>query len=391
MNSERMKMKLKLLFLFFFILSISIVFAQDKNNPKYKSAKEEATKAFQMGKYVEAAEAYQKAFSVVPEASLLYNIALSYEQGGKNKEAVEYYQRFCNESPKSKYFAQAQAKITELSNSLMKDAEDVTIQSTPPGAYIYINSKANGTIGQAPITTKLLAGEYLIMAEKEGFVASKQKVTVRSGAAVQVSLTLYDEDSVVPVRFLIDHVGAKVYVDNRLEGESPLTQPLKLRKGTRQVKIVKPSFTPWTQDIEVDGNGEKVVNVSLVKEGVTQLAAGGKGALRKAAPWVLMTLGLISTGVGAILGVNANSLYSQLNDLKEQGRPIDPRDIDAGNRYVLLTNLLIGFGAVNVSAGALWLVIDRDTDVSNATINANPKASLQQPIIPMVFMYQGEF
>jgi tetratricopeptide (TPR) repeat protein len=391
-----MNMKIKLIFLLFFSLSISLAFAQDpKQNPRYKSAKDEATIAFQKGKYEEAAEAYQKAFSIVPVASLLFNIALSYEQAGKIKEAVDYYQRFCDQAPQSKNFAQAQAKITQLANQLMKQAEDVTIQSNPEGAVIYVNSKAGGTIGTTPLTTKMLAGEYMIIAEKEGFVSTKQKLTVQTGSSAQLSFTLYDMRSVVPVRFLIDHVGAKVYVDNRLEGESPLTQPLLLKKGVREIKIVKPTFQNWVQQVEVQANQgeEQIVNVNLLKEGVTQLSKSGKSTLRKSAPWILMAVGLVSAGVGSFFGLSAQNLYDQLGDRASQGQLISPTDIDAGNRFVLFTNLLIGFGAVSTVSGAVWLIVDRESaDIPNATVNATPKAILpgQQPV-PMFFKLDGAF
>ncbi len=201
--------------------------------------------------------------------------------------------------------------------------------------------------------------------------------------------------SVVPVRFLIDHVGAKVYVDNRLEGESPLTQPLLLKKGVREIKIVKPTFQNWVQQIEVQANQgeEQIVNVNLLKEGVTQLSKSGKSTLRKSAPWILMAVGLVSAGVGSFFGLSAQNLYDQLGDRASQGQLISPTDIDAGNRFVLFTNLLIGFGAVSTVSGAVWLIVDRESsDIPNATVNATPKAILpgQQPV-PMFFKLDGAF
>jgi hypothetical protein len=52
---------------------------------------EEATAAFGLGRYPEAAEKYEQAFSLKPDPAFLYNAAQSYRLGGNKARALELY------------------------------------------------------------------------------------------------------------------------------------------------------------------------------------------------------------------------------------------------------------------------------------------------------------
>ena len=52
---------------------------------------DEATSAFGLGRYAEAAEKYEQAFSMRPDPALLYNAAQSYRLAGNKPRALELY------------------------------------------------------------------------------------------------------------------------------------------------------------------------------------------------------------------------------------------------------------------------------------------------------------
>lgn len=72
------------------------------------------------------------------------------------------------------------------------------------------------------------------------------------------------------IRVDISETGARVNVDSRDVGETPLSRALRLNLGSHDVRITKSGFEPFTQRIELDaGNQEVVVRGPLVRVTVT--------------------------------------------------------------------------------------------------------------------------
>src|SRR5687767_12916962 len=55
---------------------------------------EEATAAFGLGRYAEAAEKYESAFALRPDPALLYNAAQAFRLGGNKPRALELYRNY---------------------------------------------------------------------------------------------------------------------------------------------------------------------------------------------------------------------------------------------------------------------------------------------------------
>src|SRR5262245_40158125 len=55
---------------------------------------DEATAAFGLGNYPEAAEKYEASFKLHPDAALLYNAAQAYRMAGNRQRALQLYQNF---------------------------------------------------------------------------------------------------------------------------------------------------------------------------------------------------------------------------------------------------------------------------------------------------------
>jgi hypothetical protein len=58
---------------------------------------------------------------------------------------------------------------------------------------------------------------------------------------------------------------AKVFVDNKLIGETPLDAPVFLASGTHTIIFTHPSFEPLIKTIAITGNGQLVVNCNFLE------------------------------------------------------------------------------------------------------------------------------
>ncbi len=352
------------------------------SNPRYQAALEQADGFKREGKFKEAAEALRRAQTISPDPAALYEIASLYEQGGERRAALAYFKRFIDEIPSDARVTDAVAHIQALEAQLQDQYEEVVVTSQPTGAYVYVNERANGAVGQTPHRMRLLPGEYKIIAELDGYVTATQLLMLQEGAASQVAISLYSEAEVAPVSFLVNRADAQVYIDRSLMARSPVGEPLLVRQGLHQVRVVKPGYAPWEQQVRVVAQTPLTVDVVLTEQAIegaiaqaSTMEQGGGGV--PLGPVVTLGAGALLMGGGAYTGFSAQRLYGQLEELRDKRTLIATSDIETGNTFVLLTNVLLGLGAASLTSGGLWWALSP----SAAPAGAAPSAALT-PLSP---------
>ena len=349
--------------LVFLLLGLAAPAWANEENPEYTRAKAEASRAFQAKDYAGAAQLFEQAFNAEPRGNLLYNIGLCWEKANDVGKAVVFYERFVSAMPNSPKRPAVQRKIAELQQQLVGSYVEVSVATNPPGAIIFVDDKAKGAMGAAPITFKLLPGRYTIIAELADHEPGRAEIQLAEGRRESVDLRLVGSGRVGEVTLLISERGAKVLVDGQAAGTSPLTEPLRLPAGARTIRVVKPGFAPFEQQVQVRAGGEERVQVSLSSEGgelSTELppagggGGGGGGSGPGIWPWVVVGVGAAALGGGVVTGLSAQSLHDQLSDKEANSELIAPSDIDTGKNLVLMTNVLYGVGTAAIAGGLAW-------------------------------------
>jgi tetratricopeptide (TPR) repeat protein len=82
-----------------------------------RKAYEEATSAFGLGHYADAAEKYEKAFSLHPDPALLYNAAQAFRLAGNSQRALELYRNYLRLYPGGSNADEARVQVTALTNA----------------------------------------------------------------------------------------------------------------------------------------------------------------------------------------------------------------------------------------------------------------------------------
>ncbi len=72
-----------------------------------------ATRAYDLQKYTEAIDEYQKAYEISGDPPMLYNIAQAYRLADQPAEAVRYYRRFLQRMPNARNREDVERKIAD--------------------------------------------------------------------------------------------------------------------------------------------------------------------------------------------------------------------------------------------------------------------------------------
>jgi len=91
---------------------------------------ERATRAYDVQKYSEAVEEYQKAYEIGGDPAMLYNVAQAYRLDDQLPEAVRFYRRYLQRSPNARNRDDVEKKVTELEKTIEERRKAAA--ATPP-------------------------------------------------------------------------------------------------------------------------------------------------------------------------------------------------------------------------------------------------------------------
>lgn len=96
-----------------------------------KELNDKATRLYEVGRYGEAIEEYQKVYLLVDDPVLLYNIAQSYRLWGKPEDSVRFYRNYLRRAPSAPNRADVEKKIADQ-EKLIEERKRAPVQPTPP-------------------------------------------------------------------------------------------------------------------------------------------------------------------------------------------------------------------------------------------------------------------
>jgi tetratricopeptide (TPR) repeat protein len=106
--------------------------ATDAQKKEARELNEKATRLYEVGRYGEAIEEYQKVYLLVEDPVLLYNIAQSYRLWGKPEDSVRFYRNYLRRSPNAPNRADVEKKIAELDRTIEERKRAPVTPTAPP-------------------------------------------------------------------------------------------------------------------------------------------------------------------------------------------------------------------------------------------------------------------
>lgn len=162
----------------------------------------------------------------------------------------------------------------------------LSINSTPPGANIYVDSREPGLRGQSgPDTTlRLSRGRHRLLLELDGYLPLA--VPIDLVQPQRLSFTLKPAPSTISVSALGQSpslAGAEVYADGRLGGAFPCV--LELAPGRHTIEVRRDGLLIYVEHIEVKGGESRALYVPQPSPSapVPPLVPGRPGASTPAA------------------------------------------------------------------------------------------------------------
>jgi tetratricopeptide (TPR) repeat protein len=266
--------------------------AQDQAIEAAKTHFENAQDLFADGKYQEAAAEFQAAFDIKGFPAFLYNEAVCYEKLNNGAKALQLYKQYLSIAPNSKDAADVQKKVDylqgEIDHKTKPDVKPpspppaptvvkglVVVESNPPGATVYVDDKAAGSVGETPWSGSL-QGKHTIILEAQGYKTEKKEVEPKGDRMLNLYMSMSEEHSLAFIDIRSNVVGADVYIDDESGGRVGTTPYLgNLTPQKHKLVVTKEGYTRHEEELDMQAGKAYKIDAQLQKAPVGFLAFKG--------------------------------------------------------------------------------------------------------------------
>lgn len=161
------------------------------------------------------------------------------------------------------------AGINQILPTIVLEKSDgkVSIESTPTGANININSRYRG---QTPLKIALAPGsEYVVRLTKAGYYPAEKNLSIKPDEDMSLNQTL--KPILGTVRFLISPTDSQLYVDGKLIEDN--TKQISLPVSRHNIRITKPGYAKYEETITPQAGNTQQFVVQLQTEDEARIAA----------------------------------------------------------------------------------------------------------------------
>lgn len=253
---------------------------------------ERGSNLYEQGDYRAAIDEFVLAYCHKPLASVLKDIAQSYERLVDYEKSVAYLERYILESPEDR---NEDRRVQSARAQVLRNLPArVRIATEPPGASVTLTSKsgARGAHGfsNADEPLEIRKGTYVLTVSLPGHETVTETIEVKIGQPYSYYFRL--EPKKGTLRVAAQPASARVFVGDRWVALGNYVDTLPIGKYT--VSVEADDHLPEKREVEITGNDQVEVSVKLDK-----LPRSGRFDLLVAA-----TVG------GALMGSSVASLFS---------------------------------------------------------------------------------
>ena len=248
--------------------------ASDAAKAEARDRFDRGLKLFNDGDNAGALAEFQRAYELIPNQLVLYNIGLVSAAMGRPVEAVDALDKVLA-SPGG-VAGDRLARARQTRDEQAKRIAHVTVVTNVPAAVDVDNVAAGQTPMAAPIAVS--GGLHVVGAVASGYAPLRKEVTVAGGETVKLELALVEMQGRVAHVTIKTHLpGADVVIDDQVVGKTPVRESLTVAPGQHKIELRRAGYTTARQDLLLGDGASGEVTLEPAQD--TSALGAGAGTL----------------------------------------------------------------------------------------------------------------
>jgi hypothetical protein len=362
-------------------------------------------KLFNDGDNPGALAEFKRAFELIPNPLVLYNIGLVYSAMGRPVEAVDALDKVL--AAQGALTGDRLARAKQTRDDQAARIARVSVVTNVPAAIELDNVEVGHTPQTAPLA--VAGGVHVVGAVASGYVPTRKEVTVAGGATAEVKLDLVEMQGRVAHASVKTHLpGADVVIDDQVVGKTPLQNSLTVAPGAHKIELRRAGYTTARGNLQLGDGAEGEVTLEPEEDPMALGTLGGRLAISPSETDPVITVDGKGRGVYSVDGLRLMSGAHHVTIERGGFLPVD-RDvtIDVGRTtsirvlfdptpetratYMSKTStqrtwgIISGLGGLVLTGGSVGFLIYNgqqrktahdDEDAAEFLINNNPKGTI---------------
>ena len=233
-------------------------------------------KLFNDGDNPGALAEFKRAFELIPNPLVLYNIGLVYSAMGRPVEAVDALDKVL--AAQGALTGDRLARAKQTRDDQAARIARVSVVTNVPAAIELDNVEVGHTPQTAPLA--VAGGVHVVGAVASGYVPTRKEVTVAGGATAEVKLDLVEMQGRVAHASVKTHLpGADVVIDDQVVGKTPLQNSLTVAPGAHKIELRRAGYTTARGNLQLGDGAEGEVTLEPEEDPTALGTLGGRLAI----------------------------------------------------------------------------------------------------------------
>lgn len=202
------------------------------------------------GVFEAAIAEFERAYTLSPNYSVLFNLAQAYGAAGRAVKAAHTLERYL-ELGGANVDLEQRRRVAELIAAYRRRIGKLGLEVRPAGAEVTIDGQR---LADAPAagTTELEAGTHGLVVTAEGFLTFARSVTITSGETTHVEVALSPRTGASSLELACSIPDVRVNIDGVERARTPLSKPLLLKAGRHELVLFRSGYETETVQLELE-------------------------------------------------------------------------------------------------------------------------------------------
>jgi hypothetical protein len=219
---------------------------------------------FEKGDNAAALAEFKRAYELIPNPLVLYNLGLVYAAMNRPVEAVDALDRFLG-SGSSAVAGEPARRARQVRAEQVTRIAELQVETNKPATIEIDGVEAGHTPLASPL--RIISGSHVVSAEAPGCLPSHQEINVPGQITTTIKLALLPtESNVAHLALTVSVPGAEVLVNGKSAGTTPLAASVAVPPGAATIEVRRAGYRPLSRSLRLDEGSSGALELALEED-----------------------------------------------------------------------------------------------------------------------------